>query len=412
MRPAGIVRKKKKPLGANCFEQTTRGAEINLREDDATLEKLFELLSAPGETGIRQMLQIAIDACMLAERRKHLGVGPYERSEERKDHANGFKDRTLKTRVGELNLKVPQVRSGNFFSSCLEKGQRSERALATAMAEMYLNGVSTRKVTKIMESMCGFDVSSQEVSRATSALDEQLHQWRSRPLGEFKYLLLDAIYCKVREGALVRDCACLIAIGISPSGSREILGTALELGEQEVCWRNFLKSLQERGLHGLTLVISDDHAGLKAARKTVFPAVLWQRCQFHLQQNAQAYVPRDDLKTEVAADIRAVFNAPSLEEAERLLGIAVRKYEKSAPRLSKWLESDIPEGMTVFTLPSSHRKRLRTSNMLERLNEEVRRRIKIIGSFPNSESALRLISFILMERNDEWGGTKKYVTFN
>jgi transposase-like protein len=279
------------------------------------------------------------------------------------------------------------------------------------MAEMYLNGVSTRRVTNIMESMCGFDISSQEVSRATAALDEQLQLWRNRPLGEFKYLLLDAIYCKVREGGVVRDSACLIAIGISSTGIREILGTALELGEQEVCWRSFLKNLQERGLHGLTLVVSDDHAGLKAARITVFPSVPWQRCQFHLQQNAQAYVPRDDMKPHVSADIRAVFNAPSLEEAERLLGIAVKKYEKTAPRLSTWMENNIPEGLTVFNLPNSHRKRLRTSNMLERLNEEVRRRIKIIGSFPNRDAALRLISFILMERNDEWGGTKKYVTF-
>jgi len=382
-----------------------------LQDDDTLLEKFVEMLSAPEKGGIRHMLQVALDACMLAERRKHLGVEPYERSDERVDHANGFKDRTLKTRVGELNLKVPQVRSGNFYPSRLVKGLRSERALAIAMAEMYLNGVSTRRVTNIMESMCGFDISSQEVSRATAALDEQLQLWRNRPLGEFKYLLLDAIYCKVREGGIVRDSACLIAIGISSTGVREILGTALELGEQEVCWRTFLKDLQERGLHGLTLVVSDDHAGLKAARKTVFPSVPWQRCQFHLQQNAQAYIPRDDLKPHVSADIRAVFNAPSLEEAERLLGIAVKKYEKTAPRLSAWMENNIPEGLTIFNLPSTHRKRLRTSNMLERLNEEVRRRIKIIGSFPNRHAALRLISFILMERNDEWGGTKKYVTF-
>jgi putative transposase len=381
-------------------------------KDDAVMEKIVEVLSAPAAGGIRQLMQTALDACMLAERRQHLGAGPYERTEERKDYANGFKDRSLKTRVGELQLRVPQVRSGTFYPSCLERGMRSERALAASMAEMYLNGVSTRKVSKIMEATLGFGVSSAEVSRATAALDEQLQQWRNRPLGEFRYLMLDAIYCKVREGGVVRDAACLIAIGIAANGAREILGTALELGEQETCWRSFMKSLQERGLHGLVLVVSDDHAGLKAARKTVFPSIPWQRCQFHLQQNAQSYVPKDDLKPVVAADIRAIFNAPSIEEAERLLGITQKKYEKTAPRLAAWLEENVREGLTVFNLPAAHRRKLRTSNMLERLNEEVRRRIKVIGSFPNSASALRLMSFVLMERGDDWGSSKRYVTFN
>jgi putative transposase len=380
--------------------------------NDAFMESFLEVMSLPGNGGFRQMLQKMLDACMVAERRSYLGVGPYERSEKRVDQSNGFKDKSLKTRMGELDLRVPQVRSGSFYPSCLTKGLRSERALQTAMAEMYLNGVATRKVSNIMEAMCGFEVSSQEVSRATATLDEQLLQWRTRPLGEVRYLMLDAIYTKVREGGSVIDSACLIAIGIAPNGTREILGTALELGEHESCWRSFMKGLQERGMHGVTLIVSDDHAGLKAARKTVFPSVPWQRCQFHMQQNAQSYVPKTELKPEVAADIRAIFNAASLEEAERLIGITSKKYEKSAPRLASWLEENIREGLTVFNLPIEHRKRMRTSNMLERLNEEVRRRIKVITSFPNKESALRLMSFVLMERGDDWGGGRKYVTFN
>ena len=376
------------------------------------LGPIVEMLASPQGEGIRNMLQIMINAGMLAERRAFLGAAPYERTEARQDYANGYKTRSLKTKNGELELKVPQVRSGNFFPSYFEKGLRSDRALRVAMAEMYVSGVSTRKVARVLEETCGVEVTSQEVSRSAQALDEEISRWRNRKIGSYVYLLVDAIYCKIREAGVVRDAACLVAIGIDGQGRREILGTALELSEAETCWRSFFQSLQERGLHGLVMIISDNHAGLKAARKAVFPSVPWQRCQFHLQQNAQSHVPKESMKAEVAADLRAVFNAPSLEEAERLLGIAKKKYEKTAPRLADWMEGNVRDALAVFLLPASHRRRLRTTNMLERLNLEIRRRIKVISSFPNAASALRLMSAVLMEKEDEWADEKRYVTFS
>lgn len=378
--------------------------------DSSALETFVELLAKQDPDAMRQMMQTMLNACMLAERKRFLGAGPYERSEQRTDHANGFKDRSFKTRVGELDLKLPQVRGQGFYPSCLEKGLRSERAIQIALCEMYLCGVATRKVTKVMEKTCGFEVSSQEVSRAAKEIDEQIGPWRSRALGRVVYLFLDAIYLKVRESGVVRDAACLIAVGVTPDGKRQILGVSLELGEAEVLWRKLLENLVARGLHGIQLVTSDAHAGLKAARRAVFPGVPWQRCQFHLQQNAQSHVPRVSMKAEVASDLRAVFNAPSLVEAQRLMSMAEAKYQKDAPKLAQWIADNVPESLTVFTLPEAHQRRLRTSNMLERLNLEIRRRVKTISSFPNGASALRLVCGVLMEWEEDQGATRPYLT--
>src|SRR5262249_49101098 len=245
-------------------------------------------------------------------------------------------------RLGELDLRVPQVRQGEFYPSALERGTRAERAVKLALAEMYVQGVSTRKVKAITEQLCGFEVSSSQVSRATAALDEHFKQWRERPLGEMVYLQVDARYEKVREGGLVIDEALLQAIGIDQQGRRHALGLSVSRSEAEVHWREFLQNLAGRGLCGVRLITSDDHAGLAAARKAVFPSVPYQRCQFHLQQNASQYVTRLEQRKEVAADLRAVFNAPNRAEAERLLQVRVKKYAESAPRLSRWLEENIP----------------------------------------------------------------------
>jgi transposase-like protein len=208
---------------------------------------------------------------------------------------------------------------------------------------MYIQGVSTRKVSAILEELCGLEVSSAEVSRAAKLLDEEFGQWRERRLGRYEYLILDARYEKVREGGNVIDSAVLVAYGINAQGKREILGVSVSLSEAEVHWRHFLESLVSRGLHGLISITSDAHSGLKAALRAVFPSVIWQRCQFHLQQNAQAYIPKQSMKKEVAQDIRHIFNAPNREEADRFLKMAVTKYEEVAPQLSKWMEANIPE---------------------------------------------------------------------
>src|SRR5579864_2962097 len=226
---------------------------------------------------------------MQLERQKFLKAQPHERTPERVAHANGFKDKTLTTRMGKITFAIPQVREGGFYPESLEKGLRSERALKLALAEMYVQGVSTRKVAAITEQLCGFEVSSTMVSRAAAELDIVLDAWRNRPLGRCPYLYLDARYEKVRQGGQIRDAAVLIAVGVTREGKRCILGVSVALSEQEVHWRTFLQSLLTRGLCGVELVISDAHTGLQAARQAVFGGVSWQRCQFHLQQNASSY---------------------------------------------------------------------------------------------------------------------------
>jgi putative transposase len=216
---------------------------------------------------------------------------------------------------------------------------------------MYVQGVSTRKVAAITERLCGLEITTSTVSKLTSEIDTVLQEWRERPLGRYEYVHLDARYEKVRNGGLVVDSAVLIAAGVDEQGKREILGVSVSLSEAEVHWRNFLVELQKRGLHGIKLFISDNHAGLKAARAAVFPSIPWQRCQFHLQQNAQKYVPRQNMKDLVITDIRAIFNAPDREEANRLLNKSMTRYEKPAPQLAAWLEKNIPEGQKLNAAP-------------------------------------------------------------
>ncbi len=304
---------------------------------------------------------------------------------------------------------MPQVREGGFYPQSLEKGLRSERALKLALAEMYVAGVSTRKVARITEELCGFEVSSTQVSRCTALLDEELSAWRNRPLEAYPYVVLDARYESVRQGGQVLDAAVLVALGVRADGKREILGVSVKLSEAEVHWRAFLTDLKDRGLHGVKLFVSDDHAGLKAARKAVFPSVPWQRCQFHLQQNAAAYVPRQDMRKAVAAAIRDIFNAPDNDEAKRLLERFVAKYQSKAPKLAAWAAEAIPQGLTVFALPPAHRRRLRTTNALERVNKEIKRRTRVATLFPNESSCERLVTAVAMEISEEWVTGKIYL---
>lgn len=379
---------------------------------DCTLPTEFlEQIADGGLAALPDALRLLINAAMLLERQQFIGVGPYERSLERQAHANGFKDKTIQTRIGALTLDVPQVREGGFYPQSLDKGVRSERALKLAVAEMYVQGVSTRKVAAITEQLCGFEVSSTQVSRAAAELDTVLVAWRTRPLGTYRYMYLDARYEKVRQDGQVRDAAVLIASGVDATGKRAVLGVSVALSEQEVHWRTFLESLVTRGLRGVELIISDAHAGLQAARKAVFGGTPWQRCQFHLQQNAQAYVPRQELKTEVAAAIRAIFTAPRLHDAKRLLGETVQRYRAVAPKLATWMEETLPEGLMVFTFPEAHWRRLRTTNGLERLNQEVRRRTRVARLFPNEASCLRLVTAVVMEISEDWETGTAYLTF-
>ena len=384
---------------------------MTYRKDFTLPTELMEQVSKQGLDILPELIQVVINAAMQAERQQHLKAEPYQHTEEREGHANGYKPKTVQTRVGSITFSIPQVREGGFYPEALEKGLRSERALLVALAEMYVQGVSTRKVKAVTEQLCGVAMSSTQVSHAATLLDVDLEKWRSRPLGEYIYLFLDAYYEQVREAGQVRDLAVLSAVGVNRDGKREILGVSVSLSEHEMHWRTFLESLKARGLGGVQLITSDDHAGLRTARLAVFGGIPWQRCQFHLQQNAQAYVPRKDMQAEVAEDIRTIFNAPDRTTADTYLAKTVEKYQKTASRLAEWMAANLPEGLTIFSFPVAHRILIRTNNVVERLHREVRRRTRVVSIFPNPASCLRLVSAVLNEISDEWLTGNAYLMF-
>jgi putative transposase len=379
---------------------------------DTILDQIVKGLIGEGEEGLKPVLELLYNVAMKVEREQFLGAGAHERNEERKGYANGYKPKEVQTRMGALSLAVPQVRGLGFYPQTIEKGSRSEKALKLAIAQMYLEGVSTRRVQDVTEKLCGYEVSATQVSRVTQELDAQFEQFRNRPLGEICYLIMDALYLKVRHNGSVIDMAILLAYGVTPEGKREILGASASLSEAEVHWREFLQSLQARGMRGLRLIISDDHAGMRNARRAVFPSVPWQRCQFHLAQNAQAYAPKKSMRLEIADVMREIFNSPTLELAREMKRQAVEKYRKKAPEFARWLEDNIEEGLTVFQFPKEHWKKIRTSNGIERVNREVKRRTRVAVLFPNKESALRLVTGVIIEIHEDWVTGRRYLDMN
>ena len=381
------------------------------RVEHNPLHDAYAALLNHGLDGAGEALRILVDEASKIERENFLNAGAYERSPERTDHANGFKPKTMKTRLGEVTFAVPQVRGGGFYPSALEKGSRTDQAVNLMMAEMYVQGVSTRKVIEVLQRLLGpeLSISSTQVSRATEQLDTGLAAWRERPLGATPYVLLDARYERVREAGQIVDCAVLVAVGITADGKRRILGVSVALSEAEVHWRTFMDSLIRRGLTGVKLIVSDDHAGLKAARRATLPSVPWQRCQFHLQQNAQAYIARIDQREVVGRRIRAIFNASDRADAERMLKQAVEAWRDDAPKLATWAEGNLADGFTVFNFPQGHRVRLRTTNGLERINREIKRRTRVASIFPNTASCLRLVSALLAESDEDWLEGKIYL---
>ena len=385
------------------------------QEECLVLRDLVDLAMEHGPEAMAAAFASLMNHAMQIEREQVLKAESHQRAAGRQGYANGFKPKTLNTRVGKLDLRVPQTRGyhdGNgrpFYPKALDRGVRSERAMILAMAEMYVQGVSTRKVTAIVEELCGLEVTSTQVSRAAAELDEKLDAWRNRPIGAITYLILDARYEKVRHDGAIVSCALLTAIGIGTDGKRSVLGCSVQLSEAETHWRKFMESLLKRGMHGVKLVVSDDHAGLKAARQAVMTGVPWQRCQFHTIRNAMAHVPKVAMRSEVARDLRRVFDADEPAEAERRLKDVVNRYQKTAPQLAAWLEHAIPEALTVLTIPAAHRRRLRTTNSLERLNKEIKRRTRVATLFPNEASLLRLASAVLSEISDDWETERAYL---
>jgi len=387
-----------------------RAHHMTHHDNPELLNHVLQLLTEHGHDGFAEGLRLLVNEAMRVERQHVLQAKPYERTDSRKGYANGYKPKTLTSRLGPITFSIPQVRGQTpFYPSALDKGLRSEQALKLALAEMYVQGVSTRKVSAIVEELCGTSVSSTQVSDCAKLLDAELQKWRDRPLGQCPYLVFDARYEKVRHDGQLRDCAVLLALGITACGHRTILGVSVALSEAEAHWRSFFQSLIQRGLCGVTFIVSDDHPGMAAARKAVFGAVPWQRCQFHLQQNAQAYVPRIDQRADVARAIRSVFLCSTLPAAQQRLREILALYAHSAPKLAAWLEENLPQGFTVFALPPAHQARLRTSNALERINQELKRRTRVARVFPNETSLLRLITALLCETSEEWETGKVYL---
>jgi transposase-like protein len=385
------------------------------QDECPAINDLTALLIEHGPAAMASALATLMNHAMQIEREQVLKAESHQRTGDRQGYANGFKPKSLKTRVGQVDLRIPQTRGYHdengrpFYPRSLERGVRSERAMTLAVAEMYVQGVSTRKVTAIVQELCGLDITSTQVSRAAAELDEQLSAWRDRSIGEITYLVLDARYEKVRHGGAIVPCALLTAIGIGPDGKRSVLGCSVQLSEAEPHWRSFLKSLIDRGMRGVKLVVSDDHGGLKAARQAVLTGVPWQRCQFHLMRNAMAHAPKVAMRPEIAGDVRRVFDADEPAEAERRLREVVTRYKKTAPQLAAWLEENVPEALTVLRIPAAHRRRLRTTNGLERLNKEIKRRTRVATLFPNEASLLRLASAVLSEISDDWETERAYL---
>jgi transposase-like protein len=350
---------------------------------------------------------------MKFERCRALKAEPYERTEQREGHANGYKPKTVNTRFGRIILDIPQVRGMEFYPQCIEKGERSERALKAALAQMYISGVSTRRVKDITEVLCGYEVSSTQVSQVTKVLDAEFEKFRNRPLGEIRFLSVDAKYEKVRVNNQVISQALLVAAGVNAIGFREVVGVAVKHSEAEVNWREFFLSLKERGVFGLELITSDDHPGLKQAMQSVFPNVSWQRCQFHFAQNAQHKASCKSQKKEIADDVREIFRQISLETAQQKVEQVVARWEKKNPNFASWLDNNISDCFAVYKFHPDLHSKLRTSNGMERLNREIARRNVIVGIFPNPDSLLRLATAVVIEIHELWAtASQPYMYFN
>ena len=373
------------------------------------LEQLLE--TKEGEDLLRNIVEWILQELLEIEFSEQIGAEPYERSEERQGYRNGFRKRDLFTRVGRITLRVPRDREGRFSTQLFEHYQRSEKALILALQESYLQGVSTRKMRHITEKLCGVEFSKDQVSRIAQELDEELDQWRNRPLEQpYPYLMVDARYEYVRENSHVESEGVLIVKGVNAQGYREIIGVDVAPGEEEASWGALFANLLERGLdpRAVRLVISDEHRGLKNALRRYFPTAIWQRCQTHYQRNAGSKVTRRARK-QIHSQLRDVFNAPHQKQALERSNRMIEEWSVTYPHLAAWLEETINDALAVFTLPESHRKRLRTTNGLERFQQEGRRRSRVIRIFPNRASCLRLSTALAMEQSEDWLTGHRYL---
>ena len=380
--------------------------QLNITLNTELLHGLFTKDSR--DEAFSKLMEEILNQVLLSQSTQQLGAEPYERSEDRTAYRNGFRDRSLTTRIGSITLTVPRHRNGNFSTSMFERYQRSEQALMLSMIEMVINGVSTRKVEKITEELCGKSFSKSMVSELCKNLDPVVEAFRNRPLDvDYPFVMVDAIYIKVREDNRVRSKGLLIAVGINNEGRREIIGFRLANSESETSWGEFFQSLQNRGLKPPRLITSDNHLGLIAAIRKNFQGSSWQRCQTHFSRNLLDHAPKA-VQPKLKEDIRSIYEAIDEESARSAKARLMDKYETTAPKAMKLLDEAFDDITAVLSLPLKYRKRLRTTNGVERLNEEIRRRERVIRIFPNEQSAIRLMGALLIEHDEKWATGRKY----
>lgn len=383
-------------------------AQYQLSVDEDQVRGLFTR-----DDALAGLVSAVVQQILEAQVTEQLQAQPYERTEERQGYRNGYKPRALTTRVGTLELRVPQVRQGAFSTDLFGRFQRSEQAFLLALLEMVVQGVSTRKVSKITEELCGTEVSKSTVSALCGRLDPVVRAWTERPLGQtpYPFLLVDALVLKVREDERVRARSALIASAVSAAGYREIVGLMLGDSESEASWSAFFASLKQRGLGGVDLVVSDHHGGVVQAVKTHFQGASWQRCQTHFSANILAATPKE-VQAELKSHLRGLFTAADPRAARALLQTVQTTFAQRAPQALELLDAGFEDAIAVLALPEPYRVRLRTTNAQERLNEEVRRRERVIRIFPSRASALRLLGALLMEWDEQWATGKRYLSMD
>jgi putative transposase len=399
-------------VGALCQPIYGNGVVTMTEDHRKVSERIAQgiLLDDPGF--LRELVERVLQEMLEAEMTEHIGAAPYERTDARTGHRNGYKPRALRTRVGTLNLLVPQDREGNFSTRLFSRYQRNEKALCLALMEMYVEGVSTRKVKDVTEELCGTSFSKSLVSSLATSLDSELSAWRSRRLeaASYPYLFVDARYEKVRVNGRVVSQGVLVVSAVRNDGFREICGVQVADTESEATYQELFRSLKvkARGLEGVELVVSDDHEGLKAAIARHFQGASWQRCQVHYARNLLGMVGHDRRK-ELSEGLRGVFAAPRREVALRLASELADRWRGSHPRVAEHVEEHVEECLSCLAFPESHRRRIRTTNGLERLNQEIKRRTRVVRIFPNREACLRLVTALCVEHSEEWVTGRRYL---
>jgi putative transposase len=375
-----------------------KGGKINLQE-----------IFGVNKDGLKELLREVLQEVLEQEMTDALGAEKGERSPGRLGYRSGYYSRSLVTRVGKLELRIPQDRQGHFSTQIFERYQRSEKALVSALAEMYIQGVSTRKVKAITEELCGHAFSASAISAVNKTLDESLERFARRPLEEaYPYLVLDARYEKVRQDGVIRSQAVQIAIGINDEGRRQILAVELANRESQTSWKDMLLGLKSRGLRGVEFVVSDDHPGLKRAIAAVIPEAVWQRCYVHFLRNALDHLPRKAVD-DCLQELRWLYDRRDLAEAQKDLAQWLERWGPKYPKLCEWVEENIGETLTFYQLPLQHHKHMKSTNMLERFNEEIKRRTRVVRIFPNEASCLRLIRALAAETHEDWLEANRYL---